>query len=188
MVEARFEGIADFGELLFRDRRDFRFGKFPTMAIPLFPAIGAFNSGSVFPMPLSIPIPALAEGAVHRWAVVAVKLAISIPGLGTLSGPLLGRTVLAMKFAFVIAPLDRAVPKDFSDGAAVAFRFHSLPPGFILTLAGIDLILNCEIPFLDGMFPTKEAAMAGREIFKSIIPLGRLGRPEEIFRRRRSGF
>lgn len=37
-----------------------------------------------------------------------------------------------------------------------------------------------ETPILDGMFPTKEAAAEGRELFRSIIPLGRLGRPEEI--------
>ena len=30
------------------------------------------------------------------------------------------------------------------------------------------------------MFPTKEAADAGRDMFRSIVPLGRIGRPEEI--------
>lgn len=33
---------------------------------------------------------------------------------------------------------------------------------------------------LDAQFPTKEAADAAREWFKSIIPLGRLGEPKEI--------
>jgi NAD(P)-dependent dehydrogenase (short-subunit alcohol dehydrogenase family) len=37
-----------------------------------------------------------------------------------------------------------------------------------------------ETPILDGQFPTKEAADGAREWFKSIIPLGRLGQPEEI--------
>jgi NAD(P)-dependent dehydrogenase (short-subunit alcohol dehydrogenase family) len=37
-----------------------------------------------------------------------------------------------------------------------------------------------ETPIIDGQFPTKEAADGAREWFKSIIPLGRLGRPEEI--------
>ncbi len=37
-----------------------------------------------------------------------------------------------------------------------------------------------ETPIIDGQFSTKEAADRVREWFKSIIPLGRLGRPEEI--------
>jgi NAD(P)-dependent dehydrogenase (short-subunit alcohol dehydrogenase family) len=37
-----------------------------------------------------------------------------------------------------------------------------------------------ETPIIDGQFPTKEAADGAREWFKSIIPLGRLGLPEEI--------
>jgi NAD(P)-dependent dehydrogenase (short-subunit alcohol dehydrogenase family) len=37
-----------------------------------------------------------------------------------------------------------------------------------------------ETPIIDGQFSTKEAADGAREWFKSIIPLGRLGRPEEI--------
>jgi NAD(P)-dependent dehydrogenase (short-subunit alcohol dehydrogenase family) len=37
-----------------------------------------------------------------------------------------------------------------------------------------------ETSIIDGQFPTKEAADGAREWFKSIIPLGRLGRPEEI--------
>jgi NAD(P)-dependent dehydrogenase (short-subunit alcohol dehydrogenase family) len=37
-----------------------------------------------------------------------------------------------------------------------------------------------ETPIIDGQFPTKEAADGAREWFKSIIPLGRLGEPEEI--------
>jgi NAD(P)-dependent dehydrogenase (short-subunit alcohol dehydrogenase family) len=37
-----------------------------------------------------------------------------------------------------------------------------------------------ETPIIDGQFPTKEGADGAREWFKSIIPLGRLGRPEEI--------
>lgn len=37
-----------------------------------------------------------------------------------------------------------------------------------------------ETPILDGQFPTREAADQAREWFKSVIPLGRLGRPEEI--------
>jgi NAD(P)-dependent dehydrogenase (short-subunit alcohol dehydrogenase family) len=37
-----------------------------------------------------------------------------------------------------------------------------------------------ETPIIDGQFPTKEAANAAREWFKSIIPLGRLGEPKEI--------
>lgn len=37
-----------------------------------------------------------------------------------------------------------------------------------------------ETPIIDGQFSTKEAADQAREWFKSIIPLGRLGRPEEI--------
>jgi NAD(P)-dependent dehydrogenase (short-subunit alcohol dehydrogenase family) len=37
-----------------------------------------------------------------------------------------------------------------------------------------------ETPIIDGQFPTKEAADGAREWFKSIIPLGRLGLPDEI--------
>jgi NAD(P)-dependent dehydrogenase (short-subunit alcohol dehydrogenase family) len=37
-----------------------------------------------------------------------------------------------------------------------------------------------ETPIIAGQFSTKEAADGAREWFKSIIPLGRLGRPEEI--------
>jgi NAD(P)-dependent dehydrogenase (short-subunit alcohol dehydrogenase family) len=37
-----------------------------------------------------------------------------------------------------------------------------------------------ETPIIDGQFSTKEQADGAREWFRSIIPLGRLGRPEEI--------
>jgi NAD(P)-dependent dehydrogenase (short-subunit alcohol dehydrogenase family) len=37
-----------------------------------------------------------------------------------------------------------------------------------------------DTPIIDGQFPNKEAANGAREWFKSIIPLGRLGEPEEI--------
>lgn len=37
-----------------------------------------------------------------------------------------------------------------------------------------------DTPIIDAQFPTKEAADGARDWFKSIIPLGRLGRPEEI--------
>ena len=37
-----------------------------------------------------------------------------------------------------------------------------------------------ETPIIDGQFATKEEANGAREWFKSIIPIGRLGRPEEI--------
>lgn len=37
-----------------------------------------------------------------------------------------------------------------------------------------------DTPIIDAQFPTKEAADDAREWFKSLIPLGRLGRPEEI--------
>lgn len=37
-----------------------------------------------------------------------------------------------------------------------------------------------DTPIIDAQFATKEAADGAREWFKSLIPLGRLGRPEEI--------
>jgi NAD(P)-dependent dehydrogenase (short-subunit alcohol dehydrogenase family) len=37
-----------------------------------------------------------------------------------------------------------------------------------------------DTPIIDAQFSTKEAADGAREWFKSIIPLGRLGQPEEI--------
>lgn len=37
-----------------------------------------------------------------------------------------------------------------------------------------------DTPIMDSQFPTKEAANAAREAFKSIIPLGRFGDPKEI--------
>jgi NAD(P)-dependent dehydrogenase (short-subunit alcohol dehydrogenase family) len=37
-----------------------------------------------------------------------------------------------------------------------------------------------DTPIIDGQFATKEEANSAREWFKSIIPIGRLGRPEEI--------
>jgi NAD(P)-dependent dehydrogenase (short-subunit alcohol dehydrogenase family) len=37
-----------------------------------------------------------------------------------------------------------------------------------------------DTPILDGQFSTKEAADALRERFKATIPLGRIGRPEEV--------
>src|SRR5579864_7129004 len=37
-----------------------------------------------------------------------------------------------------------------------------------------------DTPIIDGQFATKEEANGAREWFKSIIPIGRLGRPEEI--------
>jgi NAD(P)-dependent dehydrogenase (short-subunit alcohol dehydrogenase family) len=37
-----------------------------------------------------------------------------------------------------------------------------------------------ETPIIDGQFATKAEADGAREWFKSIIPLGRMGRPEEI--------
>jgi NAD(P)-dependent dehydrogenase (short-subunit alcohol dehydrogenase family) len=37
-----------------------------------------------------------------------------------------------------------------------------------------------ETPIIDGQFATKEEANGARQWFKSIIPIGRLGRPEEI--------
>jgi NAD(P)-dependent dehydrogenase (short-subunit alcohol dehydrogenase family) len=37
-----------------------------------------------------------------------------------------------------------------------------------------------DTPIIDALFPTKEEADGARESFKAAIPLGRLGRPEEI--------
>jgi NAD(P)-dependent dehydrogenase (short-subunit alcohol dehydrogenase family) len=37
-----------------------------------------------------------------------------------------------------------------------------------------------ETPMIGGQFPTKEANDALREQFKAIVPLGRIGRPEEV--------
>jgi NAD(P)-dependent dehydrogenase (short-subunit alcohol dehydrogenase family) len=37
-----------------------------------------------------------------------------------------------------------------------------------------------DTPIIDALFPTKEESDGARESFKSAIPLGRLGRPEEI--------
>ena len=37
-----------------------------------------------------------------------------------------------------------------------------------------------DTPIIESQFPTKETADSAREWFKSLIPLGRLGRPEEI--------
>ncbi len=37
-----------------------------------------------------------------------------------------------------------------------------------------------DTPIIDGQFSSKEEADAGREMFKRMMPLGRLGRPEEM--------
>lgn len=37
-----------------------------------------------------------------------------------------------------------------------------------------------DTPIIDGLFPSKEAAEAGRAQFAALTPLGRIGRPEEI--------
>jgi hypothetical protein len=85
---------------------------------------GMFDSGPVFPMPLSIAVPAFAKWALHRRAVVAVELAVAIPGLGTLSRPLSGRAILAMILAFFVAPFDRSVWPDRHDGSGFAVVLH----------------------------------------------------------------
>jgi NAD(P)-dependent dehydrogenase (short-subunit alcohol dehydrogenase family) len=47
-------------------------------------------------------------------------------------------------------------------------RVNTLSPGAIDT------------PIIDGQFKTKEEADAGREMFKQMTPLGRIGKPEEM--------
>jgi NAD(P)-dependent dehydrogenase (short-subunit alcohol dehydrogenase family) len=37
-----------------------------------------------------------------------------------------------------------------------------------------------DTPIIDGQFKTKEEADAGKEMFKKMTPLGRIGRPEEM--------
>jgi NAD(P)-dependent dehydrogenase (short-subunit alcohol dehydrogenase family) len=49
-----------------------------------------------------------------------------------------------------------------------AIRVNTLSPGAIDT------------PIIDGQFKTKEEADAGKEMFKKMTPLGRIGRPEEM--------
>jgi NAD(P)-dependent dehydrogenase (short-subunit alcohol dehydrogenase family) len=49
-----------------------------------------------------------------------------------------------------------------------AIRVNTLSPGAIDT------------PIMDGQFKTKEEADAGKEMFKQMTPLGRIGRPEEM--------
>jgi NAD(P)-dependent dehydrogenase (short-subunit alcohol dehydrogenase family) len=49
-----------------------------------------------------------------------------------------------------------------------AIRVNSLSPGAIDT------------PIIDGQFKTREEADAGRDMFKQMTPLGRIGRPEEM--------
>lgn len=45
-----------------------------------------------------------------------------------------------MKFAFLVAPLDRAVPEDVSEGIDPAFRLHRLPSEIMVTPAGIKAL------------------------------------------------
>jgi NAD(P)-dependent dehydrogenase (short-subunit alcohol dehydrogenase family) len=49
-----------------------------------------------------------------------------------------------------------------------SIRVNTLSPGAIDT------------PIIDGQFKTKKEADAGREMFKQMTPLGRIGRPEEM--------
>jgi NAD(P)-dependent dehydrogenase (short-subunit alcohol dehydrogenase family) len=49
-----------------------------------------------------------------------------------------------------------------------SIRVNTLSPGAIDT------------PIMDGQFKTKKEADAGREMFKQMTPLGRIGRPEEM--------
>jgi NAD(P)-dependent dehydrogenase (short-subunit alcohol dehydrogenase family) len=49
-----------------------------------------------------------------------------------------------------------------------AIRVNTLSPGAIDT------------PIIDGQFKTKEEADGGREMFKKMTPLGRIGKPEEM--------
>jgi NAD(P)-dependent dehydrogenase (short-subunit alcohol dehydrogenase family) len=49
-----------------------------------------------------------------------------------------------------------------------AIRVNAVSPGAIDT------------PIIDGQFKTKEEADAGKETFKKMTPLGRIGRPEEV--------
>jgi NAD(P)-dependent dehydrogenase (short-subunit alcohol dehydrogenase family) len=49
-----------------------------------------------------------------------------------------------------------------------AIRVNTLSPGAIDT------------PIIDGQFKTREEADAGRDMFKQMTPLGRIGRPEEM--------
>jgi NAD(P)-dependent dehydrogenase (short-subunit alcohol dehydrogenase family) len=51
---------------------------------------------------------------------------------------------------------------------ARGIRVNTLSPGAIDT------------PIIDGQFKTKEEADAGREMFKQMTPLGRIGKPEEM--------
>ena len=94
------------------------------MAEPLFSAVGMFDGGPLFAMPLSMAVPASAKRTRHRRPVVAVELAGAIPGLGALSGPLSGRAVLAMILAFFVSPFNRAVRPDGHDGSGIAGAFH----------------------------------------------------------------
>ena len=94
------------------------------MAVPLFSAVGMFDGWPLFAMPLSMAVPGFAKRALHGRAVVAVELAVAIPGLGALSRPLSGRAVLAMILAFFVAPFDRAVWPDSHDGSGIAVVLH----------------------------------------------------------------
>lgn len=70
----------------------------------------------------------------------------------------------------------RFCPVARSSCAAALFGGYS----FILYRANVISPGAVETLIIDGQFPTKEAADGAREWFKSIIPLGRLGHPEEI--------
>src|SRR5579863_443868 len=122
--QAGFERIADLGKFLLPHSGELGGGKLLALAVPLLLAVGMFDGGSVFPMPLSIPVPAFAKRTLHRRAVVAVELAVAIPGPGALSRPLSGRAVLAMILAFFVAPFDRAVRQESHDGSGIAVVLH----------------------------------------------------------------
>jgi hypothetical protein len=72
-----------------------------------------------------IPPPATGRATADlRRTVVAVGLAVAIPGLGALRRPLSGRAVHAMILAFFVAPFNRAVWPDGHGGSGIAGAFH----------------------------------------------------------------
>ena len=100
---------------------------------PLFTAVSEFDGGTISPMLLSIEVPDPAQRSLRGRAVFAMEFAVAIPSSSVLRRPFSRRTILAMKFAFFVAPFDRAVPSDLSDGIDLAFGLHSLAANDIVT-------------------------------------------------------
>ncbi len=107
--------------------------------------------GAFFTVQKAVPL--MRDGG----AIVLVSSGVHLKGIPAYQT--YGATKAALRF------WARSMAAELKDRA---IRVNTLSPGAIDT------------PIIDGQFKTKEDAEAGKEMFRKMTPLGRIGRPEEM--------